>query len=79
MFNFKANYKTSKHYLDIKKGDMLQRKEDGLFYEIKNITNMNGECATESRLYSFYGFIIQGTSNLSIHFKNFNGRLEVFE
>ena len=65
----------TKNYSELKIGDILKRKIDGCFYEIKNITYDENN---KEYLYIFYGFAIKFSQSLKNHFVSEDGLFFIF-
>jgi hypothetical protein len=65
----------TKDYSELKMGDILKRKSDGCFYEIKNITYNE---SNRDYLYIFYGFAIKFSRSLKNHFVSEDGLFFIY-
>ena len=64
----------SKNMHEIGTTDVLKRKSDNCFYEVKDISFNKQEIAH----YHFFGFTIKGIRNLQYHFENENNKFNIF-
>ena len=62
---------------EVRVGDILKRKNEGIFYEIENVTQDESSGA-KVRFYHFFGFNIRGSRNLYRHFESQDGFLKTF-
>jgi len=67
--------KEIKNYSNLKIGNILKRKSDNFFYELKNISYNELE---KDYLYIFYGFAIKFSKNLKNHFETENGLFLIY-
>jgi hypothetical protein len=66
----------TKSYSDLKIGDILKRKLDDCFYEIKNISY---DAERKNHIYIFHGFAIKHFSNLQNHFFSEKGIFDIYK
>jgi len=52
-------------------GDILKRKSDRMYYDLKSITSPGG---FEEMIFSFFGFTVRGARNLKEHFETNDSR-----
>lgn len=60
---------------EVNKGDILKRKQDQCYYELKDISFDKQEIA----YYHFYGFTIRGMRNMKLYFENDLNKFEVYK
>ena len=63
-----------KNIHEICKTDIIKRKSDNCFYEVKDVSFDKQEIAH----YHFFGFTIKGIRNLQYHFENENNKFNIF-
>jgi hypothetical protein len=71
----KMNLKESKTVEKLQINNILKRKIDDFYYEIKSII-LDENHITH---YHFYGFVIMGKENLKNHFYNENNLFPIYE